>query len=88
MDKRQSDKDYYKMLEVFSMVTSLAFTTVVDFLLAYFGGNWLDNHFQTGDHTWRTACICLAVVAMFMQYYRLITTSMSHSDKDDKKDEE
>lgn len=39
------------MLEALATVSSLAFMAVIDFLLAYFGGDWLDRHLETGDHT-------------------------------------
>ena len=31
------------MLEALATVSSLAFMAVIDFLLAYFGGDWLDR---------------------------------------------
>lgn len=87
MKKTGSDREYLKTLEAFSLVTSLAFMTVFDFLLAYFGGDWLDNYFQTGDHSWRTGCICLAIVAVFMNFYRLVAINLTPAKKEAQKDE-
>ncbi|MCD7975429.1 MAG: hypothetical protein LUF25_06630 [Phascolarctobacterium sp.] len=81
------DKERVRMLEAFAIVSSLAFTTVADFLLAYLGGNWLDNYFQTGDHTLRSICIGIAVLALFMTYYELITKCILTRDKKDKNEE-
>lgn len=82
MDKKNGDSEYLKCIEAFSLVTSMAFMAIFDFLLAYYGGNWLDDHLKSGDHTYRTLCICLALVAMFMNYYRLVTLNMHSSKKD------
>lgn len=78
-------KERLKMLNALAIVSSLAFMAVADFMLAYFGGNWLDNYFQTGDHTMRSLCIALAVITLCMSYYNLIRNSMpedSHKKKD------
>lgn len=75
------------MLEALATVSSLAFMAVADFLLAYFGGNWLDNYFQTGDHTLRGVCIGLALVSLVMTYYNLIMKS-AHSQGAAKKTDE
>ena len=74
------------MLEALATVSSLAFMAVIDFMLAYFGGDWLDRHFNTGDHTMRGLCIGLAIVSLVMTYYNLIQKSILSRDED-KKDE-
>lgn len=81
MDKRQKDREQIKMLNALAIVSSLGLMTVFDFLLAYYGGNWLDEYFQTGDHSLRLVCICLAVTALVMTFFKLIYTVML--DKDD-----
>lgn len=78
------DKEHMRMLEALATVSSLAFMAVIDFLLAYFGGNWLDNYFQTGDNTMRSICIALAVVSLIMTYYNLINRSILSRGKDKK----
>ena len=75
------------MLEALATVSSLAFMAVIDFLLAYFGGDWLDRHFETGDHTMRGICIGLAIVSLVMTYYNLIQRSVLSRDTENKKDE-
>lgn len=75
------------MLEALATVSSLAFMAVFDFLLAYFGGDWLDNYFATDDHTMRGLCIALAVVSLAMTYYNLIKRSVLSRDDQEKKDE-
>ncbi len=81
MDKRKSDKEQIKMLNALATVSSLAVMIVADFLMAYWGGNWLDEYFQTGDHTFRVACICLAIVTVFLTFFKLVYAVIS--DKDD-----
>ena len=75
------------MLEALATVSSLAFMAVIDFLLAYFGGDWLDRHFETGDHTMRGICIGLAIVSLVMTYYNLIKRSVLSRATEHKKDE-
>ena len=76
-----------RMLEALATVSSLAFMAVIDFLLAYFGGDWLDRHLETGDHTMRGICIGLAIVSLVMTYYNLIQRSVLSRDTEHKKDE-
>lgn len=71
-----------KMLQALATVSSLAVMTVLDFVLAYLGGNWLDDYFHTGDHTFRIACICLAIVTLFLTFFKLIYAVMSDKDDD------
>ncbi|WP_293728072.1 AtpZ/AtpI family protein [uncultured Phascolarctobacterium sp.] len=85
MDKRKSDREYIRALNALATVSSLGFMAVVDFLLAYWGGNWLDNYFQTGDHTWRMACICLAFISIFLTFFKLVYTTMLDKDDEDEK---
>lgn len=75
------------MLEALATVSSLAFMAVIDFFLAYFGGDWLDRHFQTGDHTLRGICIGLAIISLVMTYYNLIQRSVLSRNAEQKKDE-
>lgn len=75
------------MLEALATVSSLAFMAVIDFLLAYFGGDWLDRHLEPGDHTMRGICIGLALVSLVMTYYNLIQRSVLSRDTENKKDE-
>lgn len=75
------------MLEALATVSSLAFMAVIDFLLAYFGGDWLDRHLETGDHAMRGICIGLAIVSLVMTYYNLIQRSVLSRDTEHKKDE-
>ena len=75
------------MLEALATVSSLAFMAVIDFLLAYFGGDWLDRHLETGDHTMLGICIGLAIVSLVMTYYNLIQRSVLSRDTENKKDE-
>lgn len=86
MTQKSPDKEHMRMLEALATVSSLAFMAVIDFLLAYFGGNWLDQHLNTGDHTMRGLCIGLAIVSLVMTYYNLIRKSIL-SREEDKKDE-
>lgn len=88
MTEKGPDKEHMRMLEALATVSSLAFMAVIDFLLAYFGGDWLDRYFQTGDHTMRGICIGLAVVSLAMTYYNLIRRSVLSRDAEHKKDEE
>lgn len=54
--------------------------------LAYWGGDWLDNYFQTGDHTFRLLCISLAIAAVFLSFFKMVYTLII--DKDDEEDDE
>lgn len=87
MTNKTPDKEHMRMLEALATVSSLAFMAVIDFLLAYFGGDWLDRHFATGDHTMRGICIGLAIISLVMTYYNLIQRSVLSRDAEQKKDE-
>ncbi len=86
MTPKGPDREHMRMLEALATVSSLAFMAGIDFMLAYFGGDWLDRHFNTGDHTMRGLCIGLAIVSLVMTYYNLIQKSILSRDED-KKDE-
>lgn len=88
MDNKGPDREHLRMLEALATVSSLAFMAVIDFLLAYFGGNWLDRYFNTGSHVLRSLCICLAVVSLIMTYYNLIRRSILSRDKENKNNNE
>lgn len=87
MTNKTPDKEHMRKLEALATVSSLAFMAVIDFLLAYFGGDWLDRHLETGDHTMRGICIGLAIVSLVMTYYNLIQRSVLSRDTEHKKDE-
>ena len=82
MDNRKESKERAKMLSDLATVSSLAMMIVCDFMLAYFGGDWLDNYFQTGDHTFRVACICLAIATVFLTFFKLIYSVIVDKDDD------
>ena len=84
MTAKGPDREHMRMLEALATVSSLAFMAVFDFLLAYFGGNWLDNYFQTGDHSIRAVCIALSVISLAMTYYNLINRSVLSRNRDKK----
>lgn len=80
MSDKNNEKDRVKMLQALATVSSLAMMIVMDFVLAYLGGDWLDDYFATGDHTFRVACICLAIVTVFLTFYKLICAVISDKD--------
>ena len=76
MQQYKPDQEHIRMLEALATVSSLAF----------FGGDWLDRHLETGDHTMRGICIALAVISLIMTYYNLIQRSIySRNDAGKKK---
>ncbi|MCD7875003.1 MAG: hypothetical protein LUH17_08660 [Acidaminococcaceae bacterium] len=81
-NKWKNDKEHIKMLNALATVSSLGMMAVFDFVLAYWGGNWLDNYFQTGDHSWRMACISLAFLTIFLTFFRLIYNTMLDKDEE------
>ena len=87
MTNKTPDKEHMRMLEALATVSSLAFMAVIDFLLAYFGGDWLDRHLATGAHAMRGICIGLAIISLVMTYYNLIQRSVLSRDAEHKKDE-
>ena len=54
------------------IVSSLGMMTVIDFLLAYWGGDYLDAYFRTEDHFWRKICLGLAGLTFFLAIFKLI----------------
>ena len=83
-DKRKEDRERKQRLKMFNAlatVSSLAAMIVFDFLLAYFGGDWLDEYFQTEDHTFRLAGISLAIVTIFLTFFKLVYSVMHDEDE-------
>lgn len=80
MDNRKEEQERIRMLSALATVSSLAMMTVFDFVLAYWGGDWLDEYFQTGDHTFRMLGISLALAAMFLSFFKLVYTVMQRKD--------
>ena len=83
----KNDRQYVKAMTALASVSSLGMMAVFDVLLAYWGGDWLDNYFQTGDHTCRMLCISLAILTIFLSFFKMIYTLMLDKDEDDKDDE-
>ena len=82
-DKRKEERERKQRLKMFNAlatVSSLAAMIVFDFLLAYFGGDWLDEYFKTGDHTFRLAGISLAIVTIFLTLFKLVYSVMQDED--------
>ena len=78
-DRRKEERERKQRLKMFNAlatVSSLAAMIVFDFLLAYFGGDWLDEYFKTGDHTFRLAGISLAIVTIFLTFFKLVYSVM------------
>lgn len=71
-----NDRQYRRALTILSTVTSLCMMTVIDVLLAYWGGDWLDNYFNTGDHSMRLYAILVAVGASVMSFVNVVRTAM------------
>lgn len=83
-DKRKEEKERKQRLKMFNAlatVSSLAAMIVFDFLLSYFGGDWLDEYFQTGDHTFRLVGISLAIVTIFLTFFKLVYSVMQDEDE-------
>ena len=70
--QRRQELERIRMMNAFAIVSSLGMMTVIDFLLAYWGGDWLDNYFQTGDHFWRKICLGLAGLTFALGVFKLI----------------
>jgi uncharacterized membrane protein len=80
--RREDARQQIRMLNALATVSGLAIMIVCDFVLAYLGGDWLDAYFQTGDHSLRMACICLAIVTVFLTFFKLIYSVMDTKDDD------
>lgn len=76
MSKDEKRQENIRSMNAFAIVSSLAMMIVCDFFLAYYGGNWLDEYFETGDHSIRLACICLAIASVFMTFFHLVSLAM------------
>lgn len=77
MDKNaRNERQYRRALTILGTVSSLCMMTVLDVLLAYWAGDWLDMHFETGDHSLRLYCILVAVGATIMSFINVIRTAM------------
>lgn len=74
--KSINDRQYRRALTILGSVSSLCMMTVIDVLLAYWGGDWLDNYFNTGDHSMRLYAILVAVGASIMSFVNVIRTAM------------
>ena len=74
--KSLNDRQYRRALTILGSVSSLCMMTVIDVLLAYWGGDWLDNYFNTGDHSMRLYAILVAVGASIMSFVNVIRTAM------------
>lgn len=70
--QRRQELERIRMMNAFAIVSSLGMMTVIDFLLAYWGGDWLDNYFQTADHFWRKICLGIAGLTFFLAIFKLI----------------
>ena len=74
-------KQRLKMFNALATVSSLAAMIVFDFLLAYFGGDWRDAYLETGEHTFRLAGISLAIVTIFLTFFKLVYSVMQDEDE-------
>ncbi len=81
MGRDADEKERVRMWNALATVSSLGVMIVCDFLLAYYGGNYLDAYFATGNHSIRLFCICLAVVTVFLTFYQLIRTALLNLEK-------
>ena len=82
-DKRKEERERKQRLKMFLQILKkivLKDMIVFDFLLAYFGGDWLDEYFKTGDHTFRLVGISLAIVTIFLTFFKLVYSVMQDED--------
>lgn len=79
--QRRQELERLRMINVFSIVSSLGMMTVIDFLLAYWGGDWLDNYFQTGDHTWRQILLGIAGLTFALGIFKLVYLTKPMNDE-------
>ena len=70
--QRRQELERIRMMNAFAIVSSLGMMTVIDFLLAYWGGDWLDAYFRTEDHFWRKICLGLAGLTFALGVFKLI----------------
>ena len=84
MDKNsRNERQYRRALTILGSISSLCMTAVVDVLVAYWGGDWLDAYFNTGDHTMRLWCILIAVGATVMAFVNIVRTAMLNFDDEE-----
>ena len=84
MDKRErSERQFQRALTLLGSVSSLCMMTVIDVLLAFWGGDWLDEYFATGDHTMRLICILVAIGASLMSFYSVVRVALMEIDDEE-----
>lgn len=84
MNKRaRNERQYRRALTILGTISSLCMMTVMDVMIAYWGGDWLDEYFATGDHTMRLWCILIAVAATVMSFANVVHTAMLNFDDDE-----
>lgn len=74
--KERNERQYRRALTILGSISSLCMTTVVDVVVAYWGGDWLDEYFATGDHSMRLWCVLIAVGATVMAFINIVHTAM------------
>ncbi len=84
MNKRErSERQFQRALTLLGSVSSLCMMTVIDVLLAFWGGDWLDEYFATGDHTMRLICILVAIGASLMSFYSVVRVALMEIDDEE-----
>lgn len=84
MNKRErSERQFQRALTLLGSVSSLCMMTVIDVLLAFWGGDWLDEYFATGDHTMRLICILVAIGASLMSFYSVGRVALMEIDDEE-----
>ncbi len=87
--QRRQELERIRMMNAFAIVSSLAMMTVIDFLLAYWGGDWLDAYFQTSDHFWRKILLGLAGLTFALGVFKLIyLTKPMEEEQEEQKEEQ
>lgn len=79
----RNERQYRRALTILGSISSLCMTAVVDVVIAYWGGDWLDEYFATGDHTMRLWCILIAVAAVVMSFVSIVRTAMLNFDDEE-----
>lgn len=80
--KERSERQFQRALTLLGSVSSLCVMTVMDVLLAFWGGDWLDNYFATGDHSLRLVCILVAIGASLLSFYNVVRVAMMELDEE------
>lgn len=84
MNKRErSERQFQRALTLLGSVSSLCMMTVIDVLLAFWGGDWLDEYFATGDHTMRLICILVSIGASLMSFYSVVRVALMEIDDEE-----